>query len=680
MPKTLFCALGSVNWDDVRSPATNLAEFANENLYHARAVAASLPGSRLHSHTSPPPMDPATDAHAAALPQHPRLSSHVLLYAERLQSEWTPVKVSAENGLGVRVFKMAASKETGGGSWFGRISVHREFPFERWRSAFHAEFGEGVRNGVVVRGMGAVEVLERERAGLSQMAVYRMAAKFPGPTAPRDFISMVLTAESRAPSSSTDAQACPLREFIIVSKPCTHPRGPPVTGTIRGTYESVELVREVLVNDDDFGDGVAVEWTMVTRSDPGGNVPRFMVERGTPGGICADAEKFFRWMRTTDLSEYEAVGYNETEVEHCDADEKSECGSKTGSALMARVSTNSTHKSMSPLPQTAQPTKPTGNSPADLDSDSDSNSDISFFSARSVLRPTPSPPPAIPRLHIPRCPPATKPPGPGHLARHSHYTYPITYTDSATAPPRLSSDWMSSTEEIAACIVSQQEQHPRHRSRTGLAGYEERSLHLPSHNRGHDHRYHRHPNNSSSNDSNNSNDNISDISGILLHKHHRSLADKLLGRHPPNTYTKAEEQQLKTLAKTQRLATKNQRRAEKLLEKQDKAVQKRVDKERRAAEKLDRRRRDSSATASTSTAREDVNYNAVVGLPPDMKTEVPRSAEVSRKAEMDVLKQQLVQLQDQNALLAGRLSQMGLESNEICDVAAVSQTARNMRR
>ncbi|KAF8463425.1 hypothetical protein BDZ91DRAFT_305464 [Kalaharituber pfeilii] len=27
-----------------------------------------------------------------------------------------------------------------------------------------------------------------------------------------------------------------------------------------------------------------VEWVMLTRSDPGGNVPRWMVERGTPGG------------------------------------------------------------------------------------------------------------------------------------------------------------------------------------------------------------------------------------------------------------------------------------------------------------------------------------------------------------------------------------------------------------
>ena len=38
-----------------------------------------------------------------------------------------------------------------------------------------------------------------------------------------------------------------------------------------------------------------VEWIMITRSDPGGGIPRFMVERGTPGSIVADAYKFLNW-------------------------------------------------------------------------------------------------------------------------------------------------------------------------------------------------------------------------------------------------------------------------------------------------------------------------------------------------------------------------------------------------
>jgi hypothetical protein len=43
-----------------------------------------------------------------------------------------------------------------------------------------------------------------------------------------------------------------------------------------------------------------VEWIMITRSDPGGGIPRFMVERGTPGSIVADAYKFLNWATQQD--------------------------------------------------------------------------------------------------------------------------------------------------------------------------------------------------------------------------------------------------------------------------------------------------------------------------------------------------------------------------------------------
>lgn len=45
-----------------------------------------------------------------------------------------------------------------------------------------------------------------------------------------------------------------------------------------------------------------LEWLMVTRSDPGGSVPRFMVERGTPGGIAGDAKKFLDWVSSKSLA------------------------------------------------------------------------------------------------------------------------------------------------------------------------------------------------------------------------------------------------------------------------------------------------------------------------------------------------------------------------------------------
>ena len=55
---------------------------------------------------------------------------------------------------------------------------------------------------------------------------------------------------------------------------------------------------EAMDNPDDFDETSEenpVEWVLVTRSDPGGSVPRFMVERGTPSGIVGDASKFLDW-------------------------------------------------------------------------------------------------------------------------------------------------------------------------------------------------------------------------------------------------------------------------------------------------------------------------------------------------------------------------------------------------
>jgi flagellar biosynthesis GTPase FlhF len=49
-----------------------------------------------------------------------------------------------------------------------------------------------------------------------------------------------------------------------------------------------------------------IEWIMITRSDPGGSVPRFMVERGTPGGIVSDASKFLNWACAKDIEDFDS--------------------------------------------------------------------------------------------------------------------------------------------------------------------------------------------------------------------------------------------------------------------------------------------------------------------------------------------------------------------------------------
>jgi hypothetical protein len=108
---------------------------------------------------------------------------------------------------------------------------------------------------------------------------------------------------------------------MVVSKPCQHPECPPRQGIIRGQYESVEIIREIpsakVIEDHKSkktatsssseskdstsaehkeGSAPAIEWIMITRSDPGGSVPRFMIEKGTPPGIAGDAAKFVKWL------------------------------------------------------------------------------------------------------------------------------------------------------------------------------------------------------------------------------------------------------------------------------------------------------------------------------------------------------------------------------------------------
>ena len=68
-------------------------------------------------------------------------------------------------------------------------------------------------------------------------------------------------------------------------------------------------------NGQDTDETNPVEWIMITRSDPGGSVPRFMVERGTPGGIVADASKFLDWACKKDHTENELEAMEKGETE-----------------------------------------------------------------------------------------------------------------------------------------------------------------------------------------------------------------------------------------------------------------------------------------------------------------------------------------------------------------------------
>ncbi|KAL4896639.1 hypothetical protein BDV59DRAFT_171105, partial [Aspergillus ambiguus] len=179
-----------------------------------------------------------------------------------------------------------------------------------------------------VRGIGAEKLVEEievrdvdGRSVLGSVQVFHVSAQFPKPTTPRDFVALILSWDTRV----EDARDGGGRYWMMVSKPCVHPDVPSENGYIRGEYESVEFIREIPVRarrgvaaqdaarseealvmrgaaGGSEAEGKAaeeemnpVEWIMVTRSDPGGNIPRWMVEKGTPKSICSDAVKFLDW-------------------------------------------------------------------------------------------------------------------------------------------------------------------------------------------------------------------------------------------------------------------------------------------------------------------------------------------------------------------------------------------------
>lgn len=253
------------------------------------------------------------------------------------------------------------------------------------------------------------------------MAVYHLSAQFPGPTTPRDFVTLLLTSSTALskPESLASRPSFPAsdgakqrtqrftnnpRHFMVISRPCIHPDCPPRDGFIRGQYESVEFIREIpkkskkassttdllkvvqplevspplekelflqsaernlkesgadlvgadgqltpaaadevavegrkrgktisfagsrganakgeAMDDPDAHDNAEmnpVEWIMITRSDPGGSVPRFMVERGTPGSIVADASKFLDWACKKEHPQDEVEALEKGDVEH----------------------------------------------------------------------------------------------------------------------------------------------------------------------------------------------------------------------------------------------------------------------------------------------------------------------------------------------------------------------------
>ncbi|KAI0862361.1 hypothetical protein F4860DRAFT_502745 [Xylaria cubensis] len=338
-----FKALGPVEWESFAQEG--LAKLMTDIFSDAHCLIDSIPA-------------PAVDA--GPMPSRATEPSD---HAQQLRKEWKEVKVNArDNPLGLGIYKMAA--KDGKGAWFARRSIHDGPSFEKWKRGMEREFAESLKvqgqpGDGKIRGLGADKRVEDQTVeACGNIQVYQLSAQFPGPTAPRDFVTLCLSSDTTNGTSGS-------RSYMLVSRPCVHPDCPQRQGFVRGYYESVEFIREVKIHksrpsidaasqdpstksgsnsvgedpatsaspsngqgdgsksngedNQDEGDSI-IEWLMITRSDPGGSVPRFIIEKKTPEGIATDAGKFFQWISSEKFekllnSNFESI---ETSVESKD--------------------------------------------------------------------------------------------------------------------------------------------------------------------------------------------------------------------------------------------------------------------------------------------------------------------------------------------------------------------------
>ncbi|KAL3461539.1 hypothetical protein BJX64DRAFT_159057 [Aspergillus heterothallicus] len=335
-------SLTGTPWDSIPTNQSDLRIYLADLSTKARLIIDSVPEPSSEGNN--------TTAYGKLKPSPARLGTTDEITLSH-QREWSkPVKVGSgkDNPLGIQVYKLPGAD--GNGHWFGRRSVHEGLPFSIWEEKLSGEMKETLRNNQrrmeqgfpadqAVRGIGAEKLIEElevmDESGekvLGRVNVYHVSAQFPRPTTARDFVTMIITWERAwSVASEGEGKGRAGRSWMMVSRPCMHLDVPEVQDYIRGEYESVEMVREILVERDERderegssstsgsgsgtssgeGSGVTekeraeddsnpVEWIMVTRSDPGGTIPRWMVEKGTPKSICSDAAKFLDWASQTE--------------------------------------------------------------------------------------------------------------------------------------------------------------------------------------------------------------------------------------------------------------------------------------------------------------------------------------------------------------------------------------------
>lgn len=396
-----FDALGPIAWEDVPQTQEGLREYISNLAQKCRLIVESVPEPPSSSTEESDSTQHETNGSSSngvqgggggRLTKPYKVTTSPVRYNTTdvdilsYQSRWSkPLKPgsSRDNPHNIPMYKMQG--HDGKGTWFGRRSVHEGMPFSHWKRKMAGELDDTLKWNTarlekrqppdrVVRGMGAVkkaedvEVMDAEgRVVVGGVRVYDIAALFPKPTTPRDFVQVSFSwedavgPEGERGVTGRGGRRC--RSWLSMSRPCLHPDLVHEDGYIRGQYDSLEFIREVLpvgeedssspsksvksvtwsdpnlvtheqVSDsaskkdkkgrkrgktdsavpdkqeeqsespaaaaagdvfDDEANPYPVEWIMVTRSDPGGSIPRWVIDKGTPKTIWADTVKFLDW-------------------------------------------------------------------------------------------------------------------------------------------------------------------------------------------------------------------------------------------------------------------------------------------------------------------------------------------------------------------------------------------------
>ncbi|KAK3706113.1 SNF1-interacting protein [Vermiconidia calcicola] len=288
--------LSPIDWEDV--PRDDLSSYLSQTFNAAELLVNSVPpppsgtpfeSAQPHNTTANSARSANAVHSSAARPAAPDKE-----HAD-LQKSWgKPMNYSQkENPMNVALYKMAGKDRHG--AWYARHNIMEGIGFTKFSRALMREFPEtlltqGAPGAGAKRGLSAERRLERmEVDGVGKMEIYQLSAQMPPPVSPRDFLTLLHTTSAgltdKSAADKQDGGRHVPRSFMVVSRPLTHPEAPQRSDFVRGKYESVELVREIPLHISGTNGDAAdpelnpVEWIMITRSDPAGGVPRFLVDR-----------------------------------------------------------------------------------------------------------------------------------------------------------------------------------------------------------------------------------------------------------------------------------------------------------------------------------------------------------------------------------------------------------------